>query len=93
MIEHFPYCDNLPFNKEYFGPQEYYMLKDDIWKQITKDSPAHMLCIGCVEYRLGRKLTKEDFAQVPINSLDYQFIIRTERLKNRLDIGFIEAEL
>jgi hypothetical protein len=39
------------------------------------------LCVGCIERRLGRQLTKADFASVPINS-DRRH--RSKRLRNRL---------
>lgn len=29
------------------------------------------LCIGCLEDRLGRRLAREDFTDVPINDLRY----------------------
>jgi hypothetical protein len=34
------------------------MVRDDLWP-IGKDDG--MLCIGCLERRLGRRLTREDF--------------------------------
>jgi hypothetical protein len=38
---------------------EYYMLRDDVWRE-AKGTDG-MLCIGCVEQRLGRELTRADF--------------------------------
>ena len=47
---------------------EYYMLRDRIWLEATEEDYAFMLCIKCVEARLGRTLTWHDFKQgVPIN--------------------------
>jgi hypothetical protein len=40
------------------------MLLDDVWAQAARDlADVHevMLCIGCVERRLRRRLTPEDF--------------------------------
>jgi hypothetical protein len=50
--------------------EEYYTLKDKTW--LTANPRDHgMLCIGCVEQRLGRALTQEDFRmEVPINILE-----------------------
>lgn len=45
---------------------EYYMLADEVWDSIYKKRRG-MLCIGCVESRLGRKLVPADFADVPLN--------------------------
>lgn len=62
---------------------EYYMLLDDLWMQI-RDKYHGMLCIGCVEKKLGRKLNKQDFVDVPINNIDER--IKSERLVNRLTV-------
>ena len=40
---------------------EYYMLLDEVWLQANHDSYEGMLCIGCVEARLRRKLRPSDF--------------------------------
>lgn len=45
---------------------EHYMLKDDIWK-LVNNSKSGMLCIGCLEKRLGRKLNHSDFNDSHIN--------------------------
>jgi hypothetical protein len=42
---------------------EYYMLIDQTWLQANHDSHEGMLCIGCVEARLGRMLRPSDFDQ------------------------------
>lgn len=45
---------------------DYYMLREDVWLSIV---PARrgMLCIPCVEARLGRTLSRPDFANVPLH--------------------------
>lgn len=56
------------------GTKHYYMLKDDLWKKITSKSfKGHrhskgMLCLNCVEKRLGRRLSPQDFdLTIPVN--------------------------
>lgn len=54
---------------------DYYMLRDDIWKQVNLDKLGRpvvggMLCITCVEKKLCRKLTRDDFSDALINHLD-----------------------
>lgn len=46
---------------------EYYSLKRRVWR---KANPliARMLCLSCVERRLGRDLTAADFSRAPINA-------------------------
>ncbi len=59
---------------------EYYTVNNRLWKKINPKISG-MLCIGCVETRLGRKLKKADFADKPINTKKFT---RTPRLINRL---------
>jgi hypothetical protein len=41
-----------------------------------------MLCIGCLEVRVGRRLEPSDFSDAPINYPG--FLKRSERLSDRL---------
>lgn len=59
---------------------EYYMLTDDVWREANPNGKG-MLCIGCVENRLGRELTASDFTDAPINR---GFFPSSERLAARL---------
>lgn len=45
---------------------EYYMVQDAIWLKAFPHGSG-MLCIGCLEDRIGRTLTSEDFIDAPIN--------------------------
>lgn len=47
----------------------YYMLQDDLWKQINPQIIG-MLCLACVEKRLKRPLVKEDFSITPEEMMD-----------------------
>ena len=45
---------------------EYYMLQPDIWhKQLGMGSDDN-LCVGCLEQRLGRKVSTNDMCGLPI---------------------------
>jgi hypothetical protein len=53
---------------------EYYMVKRDVWEQVWTGRrkawhgtvPGQgILCIGCLEQRLGRTLTPDDFTFAP----------------------------
>lgn len=46
---------------------EHYMLIEETWFAIHQ-SKFGMLCIGCVEKRLGRMLTKDDFNESHVNN-------------------------
>jgi hypothetical protein len=61
---------------------EYYVVYNEIWKQATeKHERLSMLCIGCLEKRLGRKLCKDDFKNCPVNK---RFERKSQRLQERL---------
>lgn len=48
---------------------EYYMVLPSIWKGVTdEDERDGMLCVGCLEERLGRTLTADDFTGCPLNA-------------------------
>jgi hypothetical protein len=71
---------------------EYYMVRDDLWERVWngKRKPHHeisgqeVLCIGCLENRVGRQLCRDDFTDAPVNDPgDFQFH-RSARLLDRL---------
>ena len=70
---------------------EWYMVLDDVWEQAWegrrkpwhgKFSGQEFLCIGCLEERLGRPLTRCDFPDFPIN--DPAKYDMSDRLRSRL---------
>jgi hypothetical protein len=72
---------------------EWYVVKDDVWERawINRLRPlsGEILCIGCLETRLGRTLTAHDFTDFPI-SIPTKHC--SKRLRNRLTSG-ITAEI
>jgi hypothetical protein len=73
---------------------EYYMVTDEIWSLAwsgwQRPRPPGvgincMLCVGCLERRIGRTLTRADFPDCPVNDLDDpEWRPRSARLKGRL---------
>lgn len=72
---------------------EHYFLHHDLWAAAmaaaapAKPNPhgTEMLCVGCVETRLGRPLTPADFfPDLPINGPDET---RSDRLKDRMGLA------
>lgn len=70
---------------------EWYMVKDEVWEQAWTGgwrSPWHLLpgqmvlCIGCLEKRLGRTLCASDFTEAMVNSPDKEGI--SDRMRARL---------
>ena len=45
---------------------EHYFVNTDLWLSVV-GSIKGMLCVGCLEKRIGRKLTPADFPNVHIN--------------------------
>jgi hypothetical protein len=70
---------------------EYYMVVDSVWEQAwvgrrkswyDKVYGQEILCIGCLEQRIGRTLTSDDFTNVPVNDPTDPDI--SDRFRNRL---------
>jgi hypothetical protein len=45
---------------------ESYMVRDDVWRA-AHPAGEGILCVACLERRLGRELEFEDFVWLPIN--------------------------
>ncbi len=58
------------------------MVDEEIWEQAGLSQRGGMLCIGCLEHRLGRKLWGCDFTDLPIN--DPNLFHKSSRLRARL---------
>jgi hypothetical protein len=63
---------------------EHYMLKDDVWFSVH-GSKKGMICLGCVEKRLGRRLVPDDFNDSHVNHPQPGKIM-SARFVNRLGI-------
>ena len=57
------------------------MVTDQVWTSVAEDG---MLCIGCLEQRLGRVLHAKDFTDAPINQMSDMTDDASARLLNRL---------
>ncbi|GEM_PF-2302855 len=61
---------------------EFYFLKTPLWLSVMPGGHG-MLCVGCLEVRLGRRLTASDFApNIHINAP--RFGAKSQRLLSRL---------
>ena len=69
---------------------EFYMVRADVWDQAWRGRRksyhgklpgTEILCIGCLERRIGRTLAQSDFTDVPINNPDEDM---SDRLRDRL---------
>lgn len=51
------------------------MLNNEVWDKISSDEPEEggMLCLGCMEKRLGRKITYEDLMRFEEDNKDVPF--------------------
>jgi hypothetical protein len=58
---------------------EWYMIHNHIWLK-ANPAGAGKLCIGCLEQRIGRRLTPRDFTDCPLNN----FPSGSKRLVSRL---------
>jgi len=82
------YCGDCGANVALLG--EWCMLEDAIWQHATRNTPALFLCVGCLEERLERRLTPDDFNRAaPANltreeDIDALIDAVPERLRERL---------
>jgi hypothetical protein len=69
---------------------EWYMVKDEVWERAWcgrrkswhgRVSGQEILCIGCLEHRIGRTLIASDFTDAPVNDPDSSM---SARLRNRV---------
>jgi hypothetical protein len=60
---------------------ERYMVHNDLWRTYGVEG---MLCIGCLEARIGRRLTPADFTNCGGNNRDDRWP-KSERLADRLN--------
>jgi len=63
------YC-NLCGKNVFKNKNNYFMLKDSVWREVCshgKASYTYILCRRCAERCLGRRLTAEDLNDAPIN--------------------------
>jgi len=63
---------------------EYYFIHTPLWLSVV-GSKTGMLCVGCLEKRLGRKLRRNDFTNAWIN--DPRYGHKSQRLMSRLAGG------
>lgn len=69
---------------------EYYMVNFDLWR--ASGAGEGMLCIGCLEDRIGRQLVPGDFIDAPINTdPEDELWERSPRLRNRLNNTITES--
>ena len=48
--------------------KDYYMVHDNIWEEgVQEEERENLLCLDCLEKRLGRKLEIKDFNNYPVN--------------------------
>lgn len=73
------YCVDCKINTFIIG--EYYMVHHSVWEDSGLGLYDGMLCISCLEKRIGRQLTSEDFSNFPINK---DPIYRSETLLSRM---------
>lgn len=57
------------------------MVHDEIWERFGVDP---LLCIGCLENKMGRQLDRSDFTDCPLNEVDMGWD-KSARLVDRLE--------
>lgn len=68
------------------GEREHYMVHNSVWAQSGLKPEGGCLCILCLEARIGRKLMRVDFTDVPLNNPDLYGNF-SQRLLDRLAVS------
>lgn len=65
---------------------EYYMVHDHVWLAVVNSKTTGMLCIGCLEKRLGRTLKFADFSPCLLNASNFHagLSCASQRLLDRM---------
>lgn len=69
---------------------EFYIVVNSVW-QAAKAHEDWMLCIGCLEERLGRKLVPDDFLDCPLNHLALRWVDKESDRQLDRKGGFFRA--
>jgi hypothetical protein len=62
-------CVDCHLDTSPVGLDEYYMVHDEVWAQSGMGGNDGMLCLFCLEARLGRTLEWTDFTDIPMNDI------------------------
>jgi hypothetical protein len=87
------WCGGCDVDTGWDGLREWYTVRNDVWEQAWPgtsngkligelNGPRYFLCIGCLEERLGRRLTRDDFEEHNILNQNSEC---SERLLDRLN--------
>lgn len=68
---------------------EHYFVKNSVWQGEAGMGERGMLCIGCLETRIQRTLTRSDFTNAHIN--DPRRNLMTMRLQSRITASKSES--
>ena len=71
--------------------REYYFVHNHVWRKARMQKYTGMLCVRCLEARLGRSLTSSDFPRTLLNAKN--MIYGSKILKKRIKDGITEQGL
>lgn len=77
-------CNDCKLNTLYVG--EYYMVHNELWDEAYPKQDG-MLCIACLEKRVGRSLTRADFTDAHVNWIGGLHNVNSPLLASRLEDG------
>jgi hypothetical protein len=60
---------------------DWFMVKDSVWRQIQRKGTCRFLCVACLERRIGRKLSADDFRRSAKVNFDCK---KSVRLRQRM---------
>lgn len=81
-------CLDCQVDTSHKGIREYYMVHNHVWREAFKTEfhkkrEPGMLCLGCLETRLGRMLTAFDFTSCALHEPEVA-VWSSERMQHRI---------
>lgn len=94
-MQHYDYtdthCEDCQIETSGKKDWQWYMVLNKVWAEATRTRPVYILCIPCLEARLGRPLTPDDFRDVLLNYMAATSNTSTKLLRARLGSRFLEV--
>jgi hypothetical protein len=81
------YCQDC--DADVYSINEWYMVRDEVW---PLDYHGGVLCIGCLETRIGRRLNADDFISSATAACNTPRPYISRRMLDRLVAGKAETE-
>jgi hypothetical protein len=68
---------------------DWFMVKNSVWRRGQRAGKCRFLCVGCLEHRIGRKLSADDFRRSAKVNFDGEKSAKTLALQQLRQLGVL----